>query len=217
MQNDINQYVQTSSSSAPVVPNAPAAIPSGSLIPNASSTAKFRSFLGSIVQLPPSGSSGANQSDADGRNALGLGDRSAAMTAFKRAVELDPKFTRAWLLLGIVYMTSERSDSALDAFRKAIDSDPKQLVARRAYASALAYLRRSDAAMDAWREIVKIAPDDPEANSGLGSMLLQQKRYGEALPYLETAAKNDNSPGARFRLGDAYLRAGQIEKGAAIL
>jgi tetratricopeptide (TPR) repeat protein len=215
MQNDINQYVQTSSSSAPVVPNAPAAIPSGSLIPNASSTAKFRSFLGSIVQLPPSGSSGANQSDADGRNALGLGDRSAAMTAFKRAVELDPKFTRAWLLLGIVYMTSEQSDFALDAFRKGIDSDPKQLVARRAYASVLAYLRRSDEAMDAWREALKIAQDDPEANAELAELLVQQTRYAEAVPYAETAAKNDSSPGAQARLGSTYLLAGERQKAGA--
>src|SRR5208283_2396671 len=106
---------------------------------------------------------------------------------------LDPKFTRAWLLLGIVYMTSEQSDFALDAFRKGIDSDPKQLVARRAYASVLAYLRRSDEAMDAWREALKIVQDDPEANAELAELLVQQTRYAEAVPYAETAAKNDSS------------------------
>jgi len=173
--------------------------------------------MNGIVELPPSGSSEANQSEANGRNALGLGDGSAAMTAFKRAVDLDPKYMRAWLLLGIMYMTSEQSDSALDVFRKAIDSDPKQVVARRTYAIALEHLRRADAAIDARREVLKIAPDDPRANTELGSMLVQRKRYAEALPYLETATKSDSSPAARVRLGGAYLQVGQTEKGGGIL
>jgi len=214
MENDVNQYVQTSSSSAPAILNAPV-MPNGALTPDAPSLAKFRSFLNSIVELPASGSSDANQSEVDGRSAFGQGDRAAAMNAFKRAVEVDPKFTRAWLLLGTMYMALGQSDSALDAFRKAIDSDPKQVVARRTYALALAHLRRLDAAMDAWRDAVKIAPGDPRSNAELGSMLVQQMRYGEALPYLETAAKNDNSPGAQASLGSAYLLAGEREKAVA--
>jgi tetratricopeptide (TPR) repeat protein len=216
MQNDVNQYVQTASLSARVVLTPPA-IPNGPLVPDASSVARLRSFMNGIVGLPSSGSSDANQWETTGRNALGLGDRSTAETAFKRAVELDPKFTRAWLLLGIVYMTSGQSDSALDAFRKAVDSDPKPVVARRTYASALEYLRRADAAMDAWHEVLKIAPDDSLANTELGSLLMQRQRYGEAVAYLEAAAKNDSSPAAEFRLGNAYLHSGQGEKGAAIL
>jgi tetratricopeptide (TPR) repeat protein len=216
LQNDVNQYVQTSSSTVPFHLN-PQAIPNGSLIPDDSSVARLRSFMNGIVELPPSTSSDANRSEADGRNALGLGDRSAAMTAFKRAVESDPKFTRAWLLLGIVYMTLEQSDSALDVFRKAIDSDPKQVVPRRTYAIALEHLRRADAAMDAWREVLKISPDEPRANAELGSMLVQQKRYSEAVPYLETAAKSDPSPASQNLLGIAYLQAGQIDRGTSIL
>ncbi|MFZ1011303.1 MAG: tetratricopeptide repeat protein, partial [Candidatus Sulfotelmatobacter sp.] len=154
LENDLNQYMQTSFSRAPV-------------LLDASGVARLREFMSGIAGLPPSLSPDATQLEGDGRNALGLGDRSAAMIAFKRAVELDPKFTRAWLMLGIVYMTSQQSESALDVFRKAIDSDPKQVVARRTYAIALGHLRRADAAVDAWREVLKIAPDDPRANREL--------------------------------------------------
>ena len=210
MQNDINQYVQTSSSSAPMISGVP-------LMPGAPPPATFPQFLRDLRELSESTSPEANRLEADARMAVSLGDRSAALNGFKRAVEVDPKFTRAWIELAAMCLASGQSDSGLDALRKAIESDPKQLVARRTYAIVLTGLRRSDAAMDAWREILKIAPDDPEANSGLGALLMQQKRYAEALPYLETAAKNDNSPGALFRLGDAYLRGGQIEKGTATL
>ena len=140
----------------------------------------------------------------------------AALSAFKRAVEADPKFMRARLELAAGYMASGQGDSALDALRKAIESDPKQALARRAYASVLSALRRTDEAIDAFREALKITPDDPNANAALGTLLLEQKRYSEAVPYLETAARNDNSPGAQARLGSAYLRSGQIEKGTTI-
>jgi hypothetical protein len=78
-------------------------------------------------------------------------------------------------------------------------------------------LHRPDAAIDAWREIVKIAPDDPQALKGLITLLMQQKRYGEAVPYLESAAKNDTSSAIQNTLGTAYLHLGQVEKGTAIL
>jgi Tfp pilus assembly protein PilF len=204
LQNDVNQYVQTSSNSAAIVPNAAVYGPASP-------------FLTSIWGLSASASSEANRLEGDAHDAMNQADRSAVVGAFKRALELDPKFTRAWLELTIAYMTFRQSDSALDAVRKAIDSDPKQLVARKAYAFVLKTLRRPDAELDAWREALKIAPDDPEANSELGALLMQQKRYADAVPYLETAAKSDNSPVAQTRLGSAYLRRGEIERGTGIL
>ncbi|MGA8867919.1 MAG: tetratricopeptide repeat protein [Candidatus Sulfotelmatobacter sp.] len=204
LQNDLNRYVQTSSSSAPAIPSGP--LP-GNLPP----------FLRGVWELPDSNSSAANRLEADARSAMKLGDRAAALSGFQRVVETDPKFTRAWIELGTVYLASRQIEPALDAFRKAVDSDPKQLAAHKTYAFVLTTLRRPDAALDAWRETLKIAPDDPDANSGMGSLLLQQKRYSEAVPFLETAAQKDDSPAAQFGLGSAYVRAGQIEKGTAIL
>jgi len=210
LDNDVNRYVQTSPAGTTITLNSPAT-------PNPQPPGAFPSFMNAIWGLPDSGSSDANRLEADARTTMRSGDRTAAVAAFKRAVEADPKFTRAWIELGTAYLASGQTDSALDALRKAIDSDAKQVVAPKIYAFVLTSSHRTDAAIDAWREIVKIAPDDADANSGLGAALLQQKRFGEALPYLETAAKNDNSPAAQSRLGYAYLQAGQVEKGAAIL
>ena len=210
LQNDINQYVQTSSSSAPLTPNVP-------FVSNVPLPGNVPSFLRGMTGLPASDSSNANQLEADARNAVRLGDRGAVVSRFRRVVEADPKFTRGWLELAIAYMGSGQIDSGLEAMRQAIESDPKQLVAHKLYAFTLTSLRRQDAALDACREILKIAPNDPDANSCLVTLLMQSKRYGEALPYLETAAKSDNSPAAQIPLGSAYLRTGQIEKGTAIL
>jgi tetratricopeptide (TPR) repeat protein/transglutaminase-like putative cysteine protease len=204
LQNDINQYVQTSSSSAPRVSNG-------------TNPGTWPSFLSGIQSLPESNSADANRLEADARSATRRDDRTGALSAFERVVKTDKQFTRAWLELATVYMASAQGDPALDALRKAIDSDPKQVLCRKMYAFVLAFMRRSEAALDAWRDAVRIAPEDPEANSGLGTVLMQQKRYSEAVPYLETAAQKDSSSAAQSRLGSAYLRAGQIEKGTGTL
>jgi tetratricopeptide (TPR) repeat protein len=169
------------------------------------------------VKLPASNSSQANQLEADACAAVRRGDHPAALTAFKRAVEADPKFMRARLELAAGYMASGMGDWALEVLRQAVASDPQSALARRGYVSALGSLHRTDDAIAACSEAVKITPDDPEANSALGSLLLLQKRYSEALPYLEVAARNDISPSGQARLGSAYLWAGQIEKGTVIL
>ncbi len=205
--NDVNQYVymQTSSATASGVAEGPP-------------PARAATFLDRIWGLPDSDSPEANRLERDARNAAASpADRSAVAAAFKRAVEVDPTFTRAWLELATMYSTIRQTDSALDAVRKAIDSNPKGIMAREMYAFMLMNLHRPDSAVDAWREVLKIAPDDAEANSGLAGLLVQQKRYPEAVPYLETVAKMDSSTSAQFPLGFAYLKAGQLERGTAIL
>ena len=214
LQNDVNRYVYTTSSSTSNTPNVTATTEAplpGNMPPY------VKGILTGMMRLPVSDSSDANHLEAAAIIAGRQGDRSATISAYKRAVEVDPKFTRAWLELVLSYLASGQIDPALDASRKAVESDPKQLVARQVYAFELTSLRRWDAAIDAWRETLKIAPDDPEANSALGMVFVLQKRYSEAVPYLEAAAKNGDSPAAQMRLGAAFNRAGQTEKGVAIL
>ncbi|MGC2197000.1 MAG: tetratricopeptide repeat protein [Terriglobales bacterium] len=173
--------------------------------------------MSAIGGLPASDSEDANRLEAEARNTVRQGHRSTSVSEFKRVVEADPKFTRAWLELAMVYLGMGQSDPALDALRNAIKSSPQQLIPRKVYVSVLTFLHQTDAAIDAWREIAKIAPDDRHAISGLGILLMEQKRYGEALPYLETTAQSDHSPAAQTRLSAAYLQAGQTEKGTATL
>jgi tetratricopeptide (TPR) repeat protein/transglutaminase-like putative cysteine protease len=204
VQDDVYRYVQTSSSDTAAIPYSPQ---SGTL----------PSILGGIWSLPESNFSDANRMEIDARSAMQAGDLLKGLNTLKRAVEVDPKFTRAWLEIGASYIAINKRDLALEAFLKAVESDPKALVARKSYALMCSLLRRQDAAIDAWREALKIDPDDREANEALASLLMLQKNYREALTYLEAAAKRDDSPAAQIRLGSAYLQAGQSEKGTATL
>jgi len=205
IQNDVNRYVQTSSSSA-------ATGGSGS-----TPTGMLTSFLAGIRNLPDSTLTEANLRESDAHNPAFQSDPWALANAFKRVVDADPKFTRAWVELSVVYMTLQQDEPALDALHKAIESDPKQLLVQKIYALELTTLRRNEAAMRAWQDFLKIAPDDPDANSVAAKLLEQGKDYAGALPYLEALAKHDTSPSAQIRLGSAYLKAGQREKGSATL
>src|SRR5262249_21340278 len=113
------------------------------------------------------------------------------------------------------YIASRQMDSVLETLQKSIAADPNQILPRRMYAFWLTSLQRPDEAINALREILKIAPNDPESNSRFGALLLQEKRYTEAVPYLEIAAKSD--PDSQIQLGTAYLQSGQTEKGTAVL
>jgi len=203
IQEDVYRYVQTSGLTAPDGGNPP---PSGTL----------SDVLNGIWKLPESDSSEANRLEASARNQFSAKDPWSAINTYRQVVEADPEFTRAWLGLATAYMATNQIDSALEAFSKAVDSDPKQLLARKSYALALTGYHRPEAAMDAWRALLEIAPDDIDANLGMGTSLMQQKRYSDSLPYLENAAKNNNSI-ALNSLGFSYLKAGESEKGIAAL
>jgi len=206
MVDDANTYIETSSGATVA-----------SDVGNRVSPTTIAGLLRDIRELPDSRSPEANRLEAEARGPGNLSGAWSSISTLKRAVQADPNFTRGWLELAAVYGATGQVDSSLDAMRKAVDSAPNLLLAWKAYASSLAGTGRVEAAMDAWREALRIAPDDRLSNSGMGLSLVQQKRYGEALPYLETAAQKDNSSTLRAQLGIAYLRSGQTGKGTAIL
>lgn len=205
MQNDVLRYVPTTPSSR-VVPNASSSVP-GTL----------STLINGLQNLPASKSDEANRLESDYQSRMNSYDQAGAANSLKRAVELDPNFIRAWIKLSVLYMMQRKSDDAASALQKAITSDPKSVLVRKFYAVMLVDLHRNQAASEAWRDVLQLAPDDLDANTALAGLLMADRRYAEALPYLETAAKIVPSPQAKIRLGSTYLKAGETEKGAAIL
>ena len=204
LQNDVNRYVQTTTATS-------------SNLASPSTSGIMPTFMSGLQGLPDSSSSEANRLENDARSPALQKDPSAAIGALKKAVQADPKFARAWVELATLHLIQRQNDSALDSLRTAIDLDPKQLAVRKMYAFVLASLRRKEGALQAWLDILKQAPDDPDANSAAASFLMQDKRYADAIPYLETLVKNSTTTFPHIQLGSAYLRSGQTEKGTAIL
>src|SRR4029077_11085268 len=162
-----------------------------------------------IRNLPNSANPSAMLADNDAREAAQRGDLQGALTAFSHAVELDPKFTRDWLMLGSLQMNSRDPDTALETLHKAVDSDPTQVLPLRVLGYALVQLKKYDEAVTTLQKIIKIDPEDAEAPWNLGTVLVAMKRYPGAAAAYESALKlNPDQPRLEMGLGDAYLQAG---------
>lgn len=82
-----------------------------------------------------------------------------------------------------------------------------------AYAVELGDLRQYSAGLDFMKVMDKCYPDNPDILGNIGAFLSYLKREGEAIPYLEKAAKMaPNDPINAWDLGRAYDYSGQTEQ-----
>jgi tetratricopeptide (TPR) repeat protein len=205
MQNDVNQYVLTSSSSAPVASDL-----------NASPSALFLPSVRAIHELPESNSSDANRLEADARNEMASRDLQGAVSSLQGAVGADPKFTRAWVMLGQLLLAQMQVDQGMEAFHKAMAADPEQPAIPKVLGWTLMAKSQFEEAITVWREYMKAHPDDDDGPTNLGSCFVHLKRYSEAAEAYESSLKISRNPaGSQARLGAAYLRAGERDKAGA--
>ena len=165
--------------------------------------------------LPSSSNSEALRAEQDARQSMRTKDYTSAITAWKHAVSLDANFSRAWIGLGAALMAggTDRS-SALSAFQKATETDSKQVFPYKILAFTYMFLRDQDNAIATWQKVQSIDPDDHDLAIYLGGIYMEQKRYPEAAPLLESAAKaNPSDAIAQMMLGTVRLRSHSTDQG----
>jgi tetratricopeptide (TPR) repeat protein len=173
------------------------------------------SYQEDIWKLPESGNAAAQAAYDEARSDY-PSDVPGEINSLQRAVELDPKFIRAWLWLAEIYKYRLQIDQAVASYRKAIAVDPQAAVSYKALGLTLMANSKTEEAVPVWQELARVAPDDAQAQSYLGSALLALKRYPEAVAALEAAARLDPQQlGGQVLLGSAYLGAGQDDKALA--
>jgi len=182
---------------------------------DASRSAGLRNRLQeSVMQLPGSSDPEALRAEENARKSMFTKDNASAITALKRAVSLDPTFSRAWIELGWMYSATADKDSALSAFQKAVEADPRQIVPYKILAYDYAFLANRDEAIATWKKLQNIAPDDPDIAPNLGGLYMLRQRYPEAEAVFESAAKaNPSDAFAQLRLGIARLRSHNTAQG----
>jgi tetratricopeptide (TPR) repeat protein len=175
------------------------------------------SYQEAIWALPYSSNTQAAEAYEDARGRYNRGNTAGAVESLRRAVQVDPKFTRAWLWLAEIYLYRHQNESALDALRSAIANDSKETLSYKGLGFALTRLQRYDDSVSAWQGLIKVAPDDPDGPENLGSTLLAAKRYGDAISAFESATKltPDRAP-LYSQLGTAFLRSGNEEEALVV-
>jgi Flp pilus assembly protein TadD len=145
-----------------------------------------------------------------------LGDYVDADKWLTRSIQWNPKDSESWYYLGRTKYNENRFEEAIRAFRQCLELDAKSVKAEDNLGLSYAGLGRTDDAIAAFRDAIAWQAPAIAKNPGpfinMGSLLLDQNRSEEAIPYLRQAIEispRDSKP--HELLGVAYSRLNQLE------
>jgi tetratricopeptide (TPR) repeat protein len=136
---------------------------------------------------------------------------------FTKAVEWNPKDALGWYYLGRTKYNENRFEEAVSAFEQCLTLDPKDVKSEDNLGLSYEGLNQVDNAIAAYRNAIAWQADAAAKNSGpifdLGSLLVENNRPEEALPYLlEAARMTPQDYRVHRQLGKAYTHLNQLDK-----
>ena len=174
----------------------------------------FRVTRQEIMNLPDSSVAEASRKELDSR-ALADADRTReAIVALQNALAIDPSFTRGWMEIGALLLTTHQIDAASEAYRKATECDPKFALAHKMLAFSLIDLHKLGDAVGVLQKVVELAPGDFDGPGNLGRVLAKLGRYGESITAFEAALNlNPDHAVTKMFLGISLLQIGEHDRG----
>jgi cytochrome c-type biogenesis protein CcmH/NrfG len=124
-------------------------------------------------------------------------EREAALAACRKALELDPAFAEAHLMIGdILKFDEKRRDEAIAAYKAAVKADPRLFAALEGLGDVLVYAKDEKKAEEVYRQAMELDPQKMAGRFPLGRMLVEQGRLKEARELWEgrTTDKEDTFP-----------------------
>ena len=114
---------------------------------------------------------------------------SAALKAYKRALDADPTNLNRWLTAGIVYREIGRPGNAVEYFEKAVELQPDHPVPYMNLGAAYNDMRQFGKAIEYTRKALTLQPDLAKAHVNLGHMYRRVGKLSKAISVLEKAAQ----------------------------
>jgi tetratricopeptide (TPR) repeat protein len=138
--------------------------------------------------------SARNPKGVTGHYMLGLsswkaGDRVRAESAFKSAIERDPKHAKSRLNLARVLLEVERPKEALEQVEKVLETDSTSAEMFRLLGRVRSELREVEPALAAYRKAIVLDEKDVWSMNNMALILIQKGRYAEALGPLARATE----------------------------
>lgn len=164
---------------------------------------------GGPAQRPPAHDAAATAAFRVALEAQQRGEQEQAEAAYRRAVELDPRYAEALVNLGAIVARAGRYDEAVRYYQRALEIDPRLNAARVNLGLAHYRAGRVSAAVDVFRTAHKADPTLLQVTQLLGLALAEAGNDAEAIPYLEASAQAaPHEPAVLFALGRAYAGRG---------
>jgi Flp pilus assembly protein TadD len=141
-----------------------------------------------------------------------LEDYDHAVTAYRRALELDPAIARAHYKMGAALIRLSRMQEAITELQAEYKMTPKDVEVRYNLAYALLENSQREPAVEILRALVADAPNHALAHYLLGKALLDAGQLPEAVQQLEVAVKLDpDREYIHYQLQLAYRRSDRKE------
>ena len=149
-----------------------------------------------------------------------LEDYASAADWLTKSVERDPSDAHAFYYLGRAQYNRKHFDEAVHAFAQSLKLDPKSALAQDNLGLSHEAMGKTDDALAAYRAAVALDASATTRTSGpyldLGSLLVEESRPGDAVPYLlQAAAIAPDDPLAHRALGKACLALNRLEEAQA--
>jgi tetratricopeptide (TPR) repeat protein len=144
---------------------------------------------------------------------LESGDFAKAEENYKSAAELDPKSAAAQLGLAQAQARQNRLPEAAEHFQKAAALDPAYKDSLLELAALLETAKQSADAIAIYQQF----PENTAAQERLGELLIETKRYPEAIERLEKVIQKDPTPANSLALAHAYRLNKEPEKALPLL
>src|SRR2546426_1071215 len=103
-----------------------------------------------------------------------------ALSSYKQAVEIDPKYALAWNNLGVLQTHRADNEDAIESLRTALQLQGTFSAARLNLALLLYQLRRFQLSLEAYRQVLQSEPASAAAWNGIGLVLVELKRFPDA-------------------------------------
>ncbi|MGI0491983.1 tetratricopeptide repeat protein [Alkalinema pantanalense CENA528] len=129
-----------------------------------------------------------------GDTALEWKQHKQAIAAYEKAIKAKSNCVEAWTKLGRVCMEIQDWDRAIAAFDKVIKLEPENFDGYFYKAAVQEEAGQIEAAEATHRQMVQVLDDHPGCYFSLGTFLNRQKRYEEALEFLDQAVAMAPNP-----------------------
>jgi tetratricopeptide (TPR) repeat protein len=145
---------------------------------------------------------------------LQTGDYARAEENYRQAIALDPKSAPAQLGMAQVLVQQGQLPDAARYFREAARIDPTHY---RSYLLELAQLYEKAGQNADAVAIYREFPENPQAQARVGELLLESRKFADAVPKLEESYQKTPDSRNRVALASAYVFTQQLDKALPLL
>ena len=131
---------------------------------------------------------------------------------FQRAIAAYPKYSEAYLLMGIAFSSQEKWQEAEEALQKSVDLNKNNTAATIALGAAQNQQKKYAQAEKTLLQAVSLAPDSADAQFELGNTYWGLQRWADAEQHVAKAnVLRPNNSGQHILMGNILLRERNVE------